>query len=151
MQIAELGHNNIRNLFEARVAAEKRASGQFGSVPTDDYVRDWKDGADGLRFTADDTRQGEEADTLEVFEGELSEPVPLKDAMSAFDMTDYDWVSPYVDEDSITFAGNLRTSYATRGVPIEEALQKLVFRQYQTLRLYDEAYMPYFELKPGAP
>ncbi len=149
VQIAQLGSENIDNLYEARANAERKASGSISGA-TDQYVRDWRDGEDNLRFTNDDERMPG-LNTLVIFRAELSQPKPLRDMLVKYTIEDQDWITPYVEPDSIPYAANLRSAHETRSVPVEEAMQKLLFRGYQSIRLYDEAFMPHFKIEPEGP
>ncbi len=150
VQIAQLGHNNVENLVDARAAAEKRASGLFGSSPAARYVSDWRDGVDRLRYTADDTQHPGFPYEVVYYKNELQEPVDLEEQMVDWGLEGYDWVTPMMQSNT-TYAGNLRRSYATRAVPMENALQEFIFDGYQSMRLYDEVYMPLLEIEPGDP
>ncbi len=150
VQIAQLGHENIENLIKARSEAEKKAIGLFGSQAEDDYVGNWEDGPDGLRFTADDTRRPG-INSLVVFTNELTEPLSLEGTLDGLGLGGYDGFSGYLEDDSIALAADLRKASASRLVPVEPALQKLLLKEIEALVLRDEVYMPNLDLTTGGP
>jgi hypothetical protein len=112
IQIAQLGRNSIANLFQARGEAERRSASDLASSPERDYVNDWKDGADALCFTADDTVVAG-VDTLVVQTQELDQPPTLGDMLAGYTLSGYDSFTGYLEVDSIAYAADLRKGSAT--------------------------------------
>ena len=147
IQIAQLGHNSIANLYDARGQADLRAAGQMMSGPENDYVADWGAGPDALPFTADDTPVAG-VNTLGPYTVQLEQPPTISDMMAGYGLGDRDSFGGFLQADSIALAADLRKGTKSRSLAVEPVLRKLLLGKTTSLYLSDRVYMPYLQLLP---
>ena len=143
VQVALLGHNNVCNLFSAR----EKAEGQMHSVWLTEHqpVQDWKNGEDGLSYTADDTPVLGGGSTIAFSQG-LASPVPLQtlESNGAFGFRTN--VTEFTGSGSAATAAGLQEGKATAAVPVDPAL-KFFLMNATEIQLTDKAYMPSLTLQ----
>jgi hypothetical protein len=142
LQVCRAGNTNIQNLYESRRDAESKArSATFDSGGT--TIGDWDVGADGLRHTADDVILRADHEDLMNYDGEVREPWDIGRLES---MGLNDGFTPYIDEFSRARSANLFRGEQSVSVPLEPALQSLLFIARDRLELSDQTYMPAMDL-----
>ncbi len=152
MQISRTGDTSIANLLEARAAAEQAAAPGNLSPITYRYVADWRDGDDGLRYTADDQPIVALNDDLGVYRRELESPLSLRGLSLNPEIGLRDEVTPALSSDSLAGAAGLCLAARPASVPVEPALRRLLLLPVDTLSLTDEAAMPKLSgLTPQSP
>jgi hypothetical protein len=137
-QVALLGHNNVCNLFSAREKAEEQMHSTW--LPLRGSVQDWKDGNDGLSYTADDTPVLGGGSTAAFSQG-LAAPVPLYELESNGTFGFRTNVTVFTGSGSAATAAGLQEGKATTAVPVDPAL-KFFLMNATEIQLTDKAYMP---------
>jgi hypothetical protein len=142
LQVCRAGNTNIANLYESRRDAEDKArSATFDSGGV--TIGDWDVGADGLRHTADDEIIRARHEGLLRYDSEVREPFDIR-RLESLDLND--GFTPYIDEFSRGQSANLFRGEERVDVPLEPALQSLLFITKDRLELSDQTYMPGMDL-----
>lgn len=150
LQIASLSWNNVDNLGDARGEVDERVKGvsAFANAVSDQYIMNWNDGNDGLRFTADDTANSPQGfDTLETYSDELTEPFDINNGFDRFGMDNQNQFKGALEIGSIVEGAELRQGTARREVDMELAVRRLIFTTSTKFSLEDKVYMPALDLK----
>jgi hypothetical protein len=146
-QIALVGHRSIANGQESRAKAEEAMYN--AGIPVSEAVQDWKDGEDGLSYTADDEKTTGGGKTSE-FQEAVSQPVWLS-LLEGYGATGQGTaVSPLFSAGSTATAADLKEGKATDSVPLDPAMHYLLTGASQ-LSLTDKTYMPGISLRDLVP
>ncbi len=148
IQISVLSKVNVENLMEARGEADDNANSAGAFASSGDYIRDWRVGSDGLRYTADDTPTNG-IDSVDVYNQELQDPLPLTDTLTNLGLEENDEFAAPLATNSIVDAATLRKGESRAEVPVENALKKLVIGDTDTITIEDSVYMPNLSLLGG--
>lgn len=139
-QIGRLGHESIRNLMQAREAAERAMLASGTTVG--ESIRTWTDGPDALAYTADDAATAGFGD-LDVFTDELTQPVALATLETNPTYGLGGAFSAPLSAGTAVAAADLRQGNAGTTIDVENALRTLLFmRGDARLSLHDSAVMP---------
>ena len=146
MQIAEIGKDSITNLTEPREQADRRMLNN-SSANEGDYIQDWGNGADELRYTNDDEKTGSDNDdSISAFQDQISVPLDLGFQMQSWGMSSNDEFTPLIDENSKLEAANLQEGFKSSTVDVEQFLQNTL-RMGSEIYLEDKVYMPEIEFE----
>lgn len=142
LQVSQTGYESIRNLAEARGDADQNARNQSSSF-SGDTIGNWSNGADELRYTADDETTLPPFVGLGDFKSELTGGFDLPANLpSGF----HDELTPDIVSSSIGLTAAMYEGEATRTVHIESALEELLFLTTDEIELNDRVYMPGFSV-----
>ena len=139
VQIAMLGHQSILALLEARRNADN-AMTQDG-VTVGDYIRDWSDGPDALRFTADDVPDRSSGGT-DVFLGEVQAPLALASLEQKPVLGLQHDITPLISSGNLATAAELRTGTGSATIDVENALRVLLGINASQFKVTETAVMP---------
>lgn len=138
IQVAYSGHESIMNLFAAREEAESNAQGNV-LARTTNYVGDWNNGDDGLRYTADDVAVNTGWNNSSTFMAEMEQPLAYGELVA---LGAHDGISPLAAAGSLAEAADLFEGEKTRSVPIEPVLQTFAGLHHDRLHLKDFCVFP---------
>jgi hypothetical protein len=145
LQVATLGHANVRNLMEARGQAEDRAYQGDLLSRSSSYIGGWSaSDSDGLRYTADDVSIGNSGGSLNTFSAVANSPMALDGLNNHGANPDF---ASYLSADSLGVAASLHEGSASRTVAIEPGLRWMIVRNRSNITLTDHLYMPSFNIE----
>ena len=137
-QIALIGHRNVVN---GQVARE-RAEGSLLGVGTTLHapVRDWKNGDDGLSYTADD-KMVQGGGRTEEFQAAVEQPVRLQELEAYAAQGHGNAITSLIGANSTASAADLKEGVATDSVELDRSTRYFLTGATQ-VSLTDKAYMP---------
>lgn len=143
VQIAMLGNGSILALLESRRNADN-AMTQEG-VTVGDYIRDWSDGPDALRYTADDVpfRSG---GVTPVFLAEVQSPLALAGLEQTPVLGLQHEITPLIGDGSLTTAAELRKGVGSATLEVENALRVLLGISTSRFQVTEQAVMPRIQI-----
>lgn len=139
VQIAMLGNQNIRALLDARREADGAMLRE--GVTVNDYVQDWTDGADALRYTADDVARRAGGGTG-VFVAEVEAPLSLALLEQEPALGLQHALTPWMAGGNLATAADLRQGVGSAELEIENALRVLLPVSTTRIRVTEKAVMP---------
>ncbi len=151
--ISALGIENVRNVIEARAAADRAASSGYVGGDRGQYIIDWDYGPDGIPFTADDVPNTAVSSQGDVFIPQLTDSSGEFSLVSSLNGSSYvnprnNFAPDLSAVNLFTVAATLSSGTETQNDPLSErglSDLKEAVRRFLTggdFHLEDTAYMP---------
>lgn len=153
MLIGALGAKNVEAFMQSRTAADRDVNSALASTDGK-YILEWRDGADGLRYTADDeARILAWSGTLDTFREQISTPDPAtsivpsaNNEFQGIDGSGFGYL--HIAQAAEMTKGVGQTSVDLEDLGLENAVKKLLFPGIgSTIYLRDETFMPALSLR----